>query len=36
MNKQNLSFYGFYGSRTLQGRNPQGAPRKSFRFPIIN
>ena len=31
-NQQNLSFYGF---RTLQGRNPQGAPRIPSRFPFL-
>ena len=32
-NQQNLSFYGL---RTLQGRNPQGAPRIPTRFPSTN
>ena len=31
--QQNLSFYGF---RTLQGRNPQGAPRIPTRSPSTN
>ena len=31
-NQQNLSFYGL---RTLQGRNPQGAPRIPTRFPLF-
>ena len=35
MNKQNLSFYGFYGLRILQGRNPQGAPRIPPRHPFL-
>ena len=30
-NQQNLSFYGL---RTLQGRNPQGAPRIPSRHPF--
>ena len=32
-NQQNLSFYGL---RTLQGRNPQGAPRIPTRSPSTN
>ena len=35
MNKQNLSFYGFYGLRILQGRNPQGAPRIPTRHLFL-
>ena len=31
--RQNLSFYGL---RTLQGRNPQGAPRIPTRSPSTN
>ena len=31
-NQQNLSFYGL---RTLQGRNPQGAPRIPSRQPFL-